>query len=272
MPAMTEPQKSVGSGGPLKLHRGATFGEVSMWLRSQQTPMNPAPAADGTGLAVNNLVLGVGAHLPVGAGRGGARNRADRESHQLTAAQIANLLAAASHATRIGLPFTRMVTIHWGAAGVPLGAMAKATGRFIDLLSKALSRHGNRSAWLWVHENGTGKGGHCHVLAHVPPSLVKIVTGLQRRWLRLITGRAYKGRVILSRPIGGRLRLEVNNPDLHTANLDAALSYCLKAVCSQTASQFGLDRLQSGGRIIGKRCGTSQNIGPKARKTWKETQ
>jgi len=34
----------------------------------------------------------------------------------------------------------------------------------------------------------------------------------------------------------------------------------------EAASQFGLERLEPGGRIIGKRCGTSQNIGAKARK------
>ena len=270
--AMTEPQYSVGRGEHLKLHRRATSGEVSIWPLQPQTPAKPPAVVLGTGLAVSNISLGVGPHLPVGAVRGGARNRADRESHELSAAQIANLLAAAAHARRIGLPFTRMVSIHWEAAGVPLGGMATATGRYIDLLSKALSRHGSATAWLWVHENGRGKGGHCHLLAHVPPTLVKLVTGLQRRWLRRITRHPYRARVILCRPIGGRLGLEVGNPDLYLANFDAALSYCLKGVCSQAAPQFGLDRIQPGGRIIGKRCGTSQNIGPKARRSWKQTQ
>jgi len=34
---------------------------------------------------------------------------------------------------------------------------------------------------------------------------------------------------------------------------------------TEAASQFALERLEAGGRIIGKRCGTSQNIGAKAR-------
>jgi len=84
-------------------------------------------------------------------GKGGARNRADRTSYELSAAQIANLKAAARHAAAIGLPLNRMVTIHWEAAGVPLAGMAKATGRFTDLLAKALTRHGSKSAFLWVH-------------------------------------------------------------------------------------------------------------------------
>jgi len=65
-----------------------------------------------------------------------------------------------------------MVTIHWEASGVPLFGMAAATGRFIDLLAKLVARHGDCTAWLWTHENGPGKGGHCHLLVNVPAVLV----------------------------------------------------------------------------------------------------
>jgi hypothetical protein len=180
-------------------------------------------------------------------------------------AQIANLRAAERHAEAIGLPFNRMVTIHWQAAGVPLEGMAKATGRFLDLMTRALARHGGATAWLWVHENGVRKGGHCHLLAHVPTDLVPLVARLQRGWLRRITGGAYRARVIRSKPIGGRLGLETGNPDLHAVNLGEALSYVLKGACSAAAVHFDLERLEPGGRVIGKRCGTSQNIGAKAR-------
>jgi hypothetical protein len=159
-----------------------------------------------------------------------------------------------------------MISIHWEAAGVPLSGMAKATGRFLDLLTKALARHGSGTAWLWVHENCGPKGGHCHLLAYVPADLVSVITKLQRGWLRLISGQPYQKRVIASRPIGGRLGLEVTNPDLLAANVEAALAYMLKGANRRAALQFNLKRLQPGGRIIGKRCGVSQNIGPKARK------
>ena len=148
--------------------------------------------------------------------------------------------------------------------------MAKATGRFSGLLAKALARHGSATAWLWVHENGDGKGGHCHLLAHVPAGLVPIVTGLQRSWLRRITGQPYLARFIHSKPIGGRLGLERGNPDLHAINLEAALAYVLKGASPAAAARFGLTRLEPGGGIVGKRCGTSQNIGVKKRlaKDW----
>lgn len=148
---------------------------------------------------------------------------------------------------------------------MPLDGMAKATGRFIGLLSKAIARHGGATAWLWVHESGEAKGGHCHLLAHVPPHLVPIISRLQRGWLRRITCRAYRARVIFSKPIGGRLGLETGNPDLHAVNLSEALSYVLKGACPAAAAQFDLERLEPGGRIIGKRCGTSENIAQKAR-------
>ena len=147
-----------------------------------------------------------------------------------------------------------------------LAGMAKATGRYLDLLTKWLAYHKCRTAWLWVHENGAGKGGHCHLLVHVPAALVTALSGLQKGWLRAITGNRYRKGVIHSKPIGGRLGLEAGNPDLHAINLEAALAYLLKGASPEAASQFGLERLESGGRIIGKRCGTSQNIGAKARK------
>lgn len=263
--AMPRPQHSARLGGALKLHRGATFGEVSIAPLLSQPPANPPIARNGTALAINYLTLGVGALLPSSTGRGGARNRADRESHALTAAQVANLRAAERHAEKIGLPFTRMISIHWEGAGVPLAGMTKATGRFTDLMAKALARHGSGAAWIWTHENGDGKGGHCHLLAHVPADLVSVLTGLQRGWLRRITGKPYRARVIHSKPIGGRLGLEAAHPALHAVNLAVALAYVLKGANPEAASQFGLERLEPGGRVIGKRCGTSQNIGAKAR-------
>jgi hypothetical protein len=274
--------------GALKLHRVPGFGEVSIAPHQPQPRANPPMPETGTARAINYLTLGVAANSPCTANpgeaerpptrqrradfrearpaRGGARNRADRESHALSVAQIANLKAAERQARAIGLPFTRMLTIHWQAAGAPLAGMAKATGRFLDLLTRWLKRRGHRTAWLWVHENGDGKGWHAHILAHVPAKSVRDLTGNLRRWLRTITGQPYRKGAILSRPIGGRLGLETGNPDLHAVNLAAALGYVLKGAEPEAASQFALERLEPGGRVIGRRCSTSQNIAEKARK------
>lgn len=241
-------------------------GEVSKAPLQSQTSTIQPNIHTGTTVAINYLRLGVAGHLPCKASRGGARNRADRVSHALTSAHIANLRAAERYAASIGLPFTRMITIHWGAAGIALEGIVKATGRFIDLLTKALARHGSKTAWLWILENGDRKGGHCHLLIHVPAALVSVVTGLQKGWLHRITGNPYRKRVIHSKPIGGRLGLDSGNPELHAINLATALGYLLKGADAQAAEQFGLTRLEAGGRVIGKRCSTSQNISVKARR------
>ncbi len=244
----------------------ANFGEVSNVLaRAEKAGLPPIPGG-GTPVAISYLSLGVPAlSACTPSRRGGARNLATRESHGLTVAQVGNLIAAAHHADAIALPFTRMITVHWQSAGVAVADMVKATGRFLDLLAKALARHGSGTAWLWVHEAGQGKGGHCHILAHVPAALVPVITRLQRGWLRRITGQPYKRRVIHSDPIGGRLGLETGNPALLALNRDNALAYVLKGASAPAAKAFELERLEPGGRCIGKRCGTSQNIGAKAR-------
>ncbi len=265
MPAAMSKLSANEHGSPLKLHRRATFDEVSTGSHQPLSPAFPRFSPTGTALAIDNRAIGVAAHSPCSTGRGGARNSATRESKALSTAHLGNLIAAARHAEAIGLPLNRMITIHWEAAGVPLSDMAKATGRFTDLLAKALRRRGSRTSFLWVHENGDGKGGHCHLLAHVPAALVRHVAGLQKAWLRRITGRPYRARVVHSRPIGGRLGLERDNPELHAINLEAALAYLLKGAGEDAGEQFALHRLEPGGRVIGKRCGTSQNIGRKAR-------
>ncbi|HEV2123449.1 MAG TPA: hypothetical protein VGW38_11835, partial [Chloroflexota bacterium] len=192
---MPDSQPRVGHGGTFETSPFPKFGEVSIAPLQPLTLKKQPIVAAGTEVAISYLTLGVAANLPRSTGRGGARNSASRESDALAAAQIANLKAAERHADKMGLPFTRMVTIHWEAAGVPLAGMAKATGRFTDLMAKALARHGSRTAWLWVHENGDGKGGHCHLLAHVPAAQVERLTCLQRGWLRRITGNPYRARV-----------------------------------------------------------------------------
>ena len=263
--AMPKAPSSARHGGAFETSPVRKFGEVSIALPQLLSPANAPVPRNGTALAFNYLTLGVPADSTCK--HGGARNSASRESHELTATQLENILAASRHADAIGLPFNRMFTVHWQAAGPSLEAMAKATGRFIDLLTRALARKGYRTACAWVHESGDGKGGHLHLLAHVPPMMAKPISRLQIGWLRLITGRAYRKKVIRSDAIGGRLGLETGNPPLHAVNLQVALGYVCKGASQAILHAAGLNREhEPGGRIIGKRCGTSQNIGAKARR------
>jgi hypothetical protein len=255
-------------GGSFETSPKRKNGEVSKAPLKPQAVANLPIQQTGTAVAINYLTIGVAAHLPCSSNKGGARNRADRESHALTSAQIANLESAERHARAIGLPFTRMITIHWQSAGVAFSDMVKATGRFLDMLTKWLTRQKCKSAWLWVNENGHKKGYHCHLLAHIPAALVSRLTGLQKGWLKRISGNKYKNGVIYSKPIGGRLGLETNNPALYWPNIQKAFAYVCKGAPQAVLNAHGIERQHApGGHIIGRRCSTSQNIAAKARKS-----
>lgn len=261
----------------LKLHRFAHFGEVSSCDDMRTSPEKPPLSAVGTVRAKFNLVSSV----PVDssgqpAKHGGARNRSDRTSDHLTIKQVENIIGAAGFANEIGLALNRMLTIHWQQAGLVVDDIVKATGRFCDLLAKALGRHRHETAIIWVQENGFRKcggpkGGHIHLLAHIPAAMVKRIDRLKFGWLRSITGQSYTKGVILSRPVGGKLGIEITNELLHFENLSVAVGYLVKGASQMAAAQFGLSRLEAGGVCIGKRCSVSQNIGEAARVASKPT-
>jgi hypothetical protein len=250
----------------LKLHWNGNSVKFQSRGLADNAPEKQPFASSGTAGAISYLRIGGPAFSAcIQSQRGGARNRRNRQSEALTSRQVGELIAAAHHADAIGLTLNRMITIHWESAGIEPPDIAWANGRFLDLLGKTIARHGGSAAFLWAQESGDGKGGHCHVLAHVPALIVPITTQRQLGWLRAITGRSYRCRIIHSNPIGARLGLETSNPALHAANLAEALSYVLKGADDPAVANFGLQRQAAGGRCFGKRCGTSQNIGAKAR-------
>ena len=104
MSAMRITPNSATHGRRLKLHRVPGFGEVSNMAGKPQPADLPSIPEAGTDVALNYLSIGVR--------RGGAHNRAERESYELSVRQSDNLIAAARHATDICLPLTRMITIH----------------------------------------------------------------------------------------------------------------------------------------------------------------
>lgn len=193
-------------------------------------------------------------------GHGGIRNTATRTSDSLTETQCRELIAATAFAADIGLAFNILLTVHFEAGGISDGQAGAALRSFLKGASGWTARRGARMAWAFVREHGEGKGSHAHILLHVHPALRPAFTRRQRQWLQRAGIHPAKG-VILSRRIGGTLRAYQESPDSYFPNLGAALGYCLKGADAKAAKALALTRLEPGGRIIGKRCGTSQNIG-----------
>ena len=173
-------------------------------------------------------------------------------------------MAATTFAAGIGLAFNILLTIHFEAGGIDDGQAGAALRAFLKSAGGWTAKRSARLAWAFVREHGEGKGSHAHILLHVPPALRPAFTRRQRQWLQRAGVNLAKG-VILSRRIGGTLRAYQQSPDSYFPNLGEALGYCLKGADATAAKAVGLTRLESGGRIIGKRCGTSQNIGRAAR-------
>lgn len=189
---------------------------------------------------------------------GGARNRADRTSEYLTRRQCEGLIAAADQAQCMGLPFNRHWTVHYERAGVAEIDAARFIGRLLKLAGDYARRHHGKIAAMWVRENGDGKGGHVHILLHLPASLN--LRGRTARWVRLAGGTCC-ARVSRVRSIGRALISADNGGEHYQHNADKVQRYLLKGADAETGAALGLARHGERGLIIGKRCGRTQNIG-----------
>ena len=211
----------------------------------------------GTALAIIDTIPS-GGLSPAGMGWGGARNRADRTSEYLTRRQCVGLIAAADQAQRMGLSFNRYWTVHYERAGIAEIDAARFIGRLLKLAGDYARRHNGNFAQMWVRENGDGKGGHVHILLHLPSRLS--LRGRTGHWVRLAGGKCCS-RVSRVRSIGHGLRSADNGGEDYQQNADKVLAYILKGADPETGAALGLARYGERGLIIGKRCGRSQNLG-----------
>ena len=172
------------------------------------------------------------------------------------------MIEAANFAERIGLAFNRHWTVHYEMAGIADSDGAAFVGRLLALVRKHVRRLGSEAAALWARENGDGKGGHVHILLHLPSGMT--LHNRTRRWIKAAGGKPLR-RVSRVRTIGGRLaHADLGGPH-YRSNADAVLAYLIKGASDETGGTLALPRSGEGGRVIGKRCGMTQNIGPKAR-------
>lgn len=196
-------------------------------------------------------------------GWGGPRNRADRTSDGLADKQVRAILDAAGFAIKTGRTFQRHWTIHYGKAGVKGENGAKFVSEVLAMASKQARREGGALTALWVRECASDKGEHVHILMHLPADMR--LHGRTRRWIEAAGG-AYRPGVSKVRLIGGRLSKVVGNRDAQQVlNAAKVARYLVKAADVETGEKLKLKYKGRGGRIVGKRCGWTQNIGASAR-------
>lgn len=168
---------------------------------------------------------------------------------------------AAANAQRMSLPFNRHWTVHYQRAGIAEIDAARFIGRLLKLAGDYARRHNGKVAAMWVRENGDGKGGHVHMLLHLPARLS--LRGRTGHWVRLAGGNV-RQRVSRIRSIGHALVSAEKGGKHYQQNTGKVLTYILKGADAEAGAVLGLDRYGEGGRIVGKRCGRTQNLGIKA--------
>lgn len=180
-----------------------------------------------------------------------------RVSAAMTRHQVDGIVAAAVHATKIGLPFNRHITIRLERAGIADKGAVKAIGRFLALVRDWLRKQGHKTSYVWARERGDTIGSHVHILIHLPDGVV--LGSRTRKWIERVAGRKYRPGAVMTKTISKAAYHE---------NLANLVAYLCKGASRAVAEELDLPRRQDGGRVIGKRAGWSQNIGAKARREY----
>lgn len=194
--------------------------------------------------------------------RGGARNRADRTSWQLTEHDCRKLLWSSEAAIRSGLPYSRFITLAWGLGGIPAEDSVTATGDFIKLARQWHNNHGQLMPWAWVQERGSRFGQHVHILLHVLGELEPLFRLMPRRWVKQILGGQYVPGVLQSQRLALAYSLETSR-EAYEAQILGKLHYMLKCAPAGLEGPFGM--LGRGHKpwgqscfVVGKRAGVWQ--------------
>lgn len=207
--------------------------------------------------------------------RGGNHLRGDRISYEVSRSQAELILGAAYFAYHRGLPFNRWITINLSKAGIVDELAAQSIRIFLKAAADAVKYWGGDFAATWVRENGFNANGdptgtHVHILAHIPPRLVGQFKNAQSGWMsRIRISDRHRAGTIKGKPIDGFSSMISGHPLVYAQSLYQLVSYQLKSASQDTLAALHLGKPHKrGGEILGKRCGTSQNIG---RAAWKKS-
>jgi hypothetical protein len=183
-----------------------------------------------------------------------------RTSTHITLQQAENMMKALAFARVIGRALNTHATIHWVGTKAGDDPDGRRFARVREGLDKWLMRHGVTGGLtaVWVRERGSGGFGeivHCHMLFHLAhPFLrgrkhVEVVRALER-----LVDRHGDGNF-------ADFTLKLTSPD------DPNGLYLIKGGGPGVWRKYGVPGCwrEPQGFVHGKRCGTTENIGPKAR-------
>jgi hypothetical protein len=176
---------------------------------------------------------------------------------------VADLIDATSFAEWRGFPLNRFVSID--LSGLEMRPQ-KFISSFLKRVGDWLRTNASPVVYVWVLENPPRGHLNCHILVHVPELLMKRFRRRQRGWCEQAGARWNKS-LIRSQKVGIKpgtrdRKLSLGERLEHT---EYALSYMLKGADREVCDLLRIDWDAQGG-IIGKRAGTSERIGRKARR------
>jgi hypothetical protein len=193
-----------------------------------------------------------------------------RGSKRINMRQAENIIDAVEFAKLIGLPLVAHLTIHWAYADIGDDPDGKLLAKLREGLDKWLGRRGIVFAAAWARERqskGHSEVVHCHMLFHLP---LEYRIGMKLREVEAAIYRLINkhGRRDPRKHGHGYWAHEVIKLVIH-AYPDG--KYLIKGGGPQIWKRFGLSKKHRRwqGLIHGKRCGTTENIGPAARTRWK---
>jgi len=179
-----------------------------------------------------------------------------RGSKYISGHQAINIIEAVKFAKSIGLPLVAHLTIHWSGTIAFDDHNGLRFAKVREGLNKVLFRRGIATAWVWCRECKAHTDiVHSHLLFHVPAEyrLGRKLDELQAALERLVARHAdgiwseYAVKLKIWRDPDGLYLLKGGGPEVWR--------------------RFRIKKKfrESQGIIRGKRCGTSENLGPAAR-------
>lgn len=174
-------------------------------------------------------------------------------------------MAAAVFTAQEHRPLNRHTTVHFEAAGIadPVWALRS----YMKLARDWLRTQGAPFAYIWVRESGNRKGEHAHIVMHAPARLVRQFARRERGWRKRIGAKPARG-AFRSTCIGRSYRhaeAGIQYGELYSDALKGMIGYLVKGAEPRAVKILGLARVKPGGELWGKRSGTSENIGRRAR-------